>query len=267
MKPSRQPRPLRQLPRECPASGCEKVSIVGHSAGGWLARLYMVEFGTDDVALLVTLGTPHLPPPRGVPGVIDQTRGLLYHIDEYCPGAYHPEVKYVCVAGRYLRGHPFFGPKLLDASATATGVAASLVEEDIVAVAATGVGPAVATAEMDESDVGGSVGGNGGLLKADEAGAARTTAGGVEVMLQGGERKLVPPSLQTRVVGQGYKQVCGKVDVWGDGVVPVEAAHLEGALNICIDGVFHSPVGANGGDRPWYGSEGILTKWVHYLLE
>lgn len=96
-----------------------KVSLIGHSAGGWLARLFLYEFGTEDVELLVTLGTPHLwvwliifpkwknkkkllfrPPPQGIQGVVDQTRGLLYHIEENFPGAFHSEVKYVCVAGR-----------------------------------------------------------------------------------------------------------------------------------------------------------------------
>jgi len=42
------------------------------------------------------------PPPRNVPGVVDQTRGLLYYVEENCPGAFHaPHVKYVCIAGRY----------------------------------------------------------------------------------------------------------------------------------------------------------------------
>lgn len=42
------------------------------------------------------------PPPRDVPGVVDQTRGLLYYVEENCPGAFHaPDVKYVCIAGRY----------------------------------------------------------------------------------------------------------------------------------------------------------------------
>jgi alpha-beta hydrolase superfamily lysophospholipase len=35
------------------------LSLVGHSAGGWLARLYMEEFGMSDISLLLTLGTPH----------------------------------------------------------------------------------------------------------------------------------------------------------------------------------------------------------------
>lgn len=84
-------------------------------------------------------------------------------------------------------------------------------------------------------------------------------------------------SISQKIVGLGYMQVCGKSDVWGDGVVPVESAHLEGANNIELDGVYHSPVGAarsatdNGdsseGDRVWYGSQNILSEWVNYLHE
>jgi pimeloyl-ACP methyl ester carboxylesterase len=37
-----------------------KISLIGHSAGGWLARVYMEEFDASDISLLLTLGTPHL---------------------------------------------------------------------------------------------------------------------------------------------------------------------------------------------------------------
>lgn len=36
------------------------LSLIGHSAGGWLARVYMQEFGHSHISLLLTLGTPHL---------------------------------------------------------------------------------------------------------------------------------------------------------------------------------------------------------------
>lgn len=36
------------------------ISLVGHSAGGWLARVYLQEFESSDISLLLTLGTPHL---------------------------------------------------------------------------------------------------------------------------------------------------------------------------------------------------------------
>ena len=36
-------------------------------------------------------------------------------------------------------------------------------------------------------------------------------------------------SIQQRIVGLGYLSVCGSASVWGDGVVPLPSAHLEGA--------------------------------------
>lgn len=41
-------------------SGDQKLSLIGHSAGGWLARVFMEEFNSSDVSLLLTLGSPHL---------------------------------------------------------------------------------------------------------------------------------------------------------------------------------------------------------------
>jgi pimeloyl-ACP methyl ester carboxylesterase len=40
--------------------GDSTLSLIGHSAGGWLARLYMQQFGVSHISLLLTLGTPHL---------------------------------------------------------------------------------------------------------------------------------------------------------------------------------------------------------------
>lgn len=75
------------------------------------------------------------------------------------------------------------------------------------------------------------------------------------------------PSFRARFLGQGYKQVCGRADVWGDGVVPEVSAHLEGALNLSFNGVYHSPVGSDDTIRPWYGSPVIVKDWIHHLLE
>ncbi|XP_057512820.1 uncharacterized protein LOC130794881 [Actinidia eriantha] len=73
-------------------------------------------------------------------------------------------------------------------------------------------------------------------------------------------------TLRARFIGQGYKQVCGQADVWGDGVVPEVAARLEGALNISFNGVYHSPVASDDASRPWYGSPAIVEQWIHHLL-
>ena len=35
-------------------------------------------------------------------------------------------------------------------------------------------------------------------------------------------------SIAQKVVGAGYQQVCGDARVWGDGITPIVAAHLEG---------------------------------------
>lgn len=61
-------------------------------------------------------------------------------------------------------------------------------------------------------------------------------------------------------------QVCGQADVWGDGVVPVVSAHLKGALNVTLEGVYHSPVGSDDATRPWYGSSAVVEHWIRHLL-
>ena len=78
---------VRDTVREAMAvSGSDQVVLVGHSAGGWLARAFLgdpqwfvgdagqkagagqvSEKPNPAVAALVTLGTPQLPPPVGAP--------------------------------------------------------------------------------------------------------------------------------------------------------------------------------------------------------
>ncbi|XP_060217862.1 uncharacterized protein LOC132645104 [Lycium barbarum] len=203
--------------KELAQGGNGTLSFIGHSAGGWLARLYLQEFGSSDISLLLTLGTPHQPPPKGLPGVIDQTRGLLYYVEENCAKAvYSPELRYVCIAGRYIQGSRFF-----DSSSTYSSEAMGDVEEPMTEVAA----------------------------------VSNTNA-----------ETLTGSTFRTRFVGQGYKQVCGQADVWGDGVVPEVSAHLKGALNVTLDGVYHSPVGSDDATTPWYGSPAVVEHWIRHLL-
>ncbi|VVB14957.1 unnamed protein product [Arabis nemorensis] len=201
----------------------QRLSLIGHSAGGWLARVYMEEYGNSDISLLLTLGTPHLPPPRGQSGVIDQTRGLLYYVEEHCAKAvYTPELRYVCIAGRYIRGAPLVNN----------------VDADVDSDVTMGINSGAAISEF--------------AIASDKKSGSQVSSG---------------PSFRARFVGQGYKQVCGKADVWGDGVVPEVSAHLEGALNVSFDGVYHSPVGSDDKTRPWYGSPVIVKDWIHHLIE
>jgi len=67
--------------------------------------------------------------------------------------------------------------------------------------------------------------------------------------------------------GAGYKQVCGDATAWGDGITPVECAHLPGdrVERIDIEGAYHSPLGASE-DRPWYGNAPHIDQWIDKVI-
>ncbi len=73
-------------------------------------------------------------------------------------------------------------------------------------------------------------------------------------------------SLKAKFAGAGYQQVCGAAEVDGDFIVPTAAAHLDGAVNLEIEGCFHSPLGSKLAFLgPWYGSEEFLGAWVDWV--
>ncbi|MBF2079490.1 MAG: lipase [Synechococcales cyanobacterium T60_A2020_003] len=171
-------------------SGSDRVNLVGHSAGGWIARIYLGEVPYDihpsdagrkvrwnahsAIATLVTLGTPHISQERW-------TKRNLDFVKENYPGAFYPSVQYVCVAGKAMKGEPF-------------------------------------------------------SIKSWR-------------------------SLQGWFTYSSYQLTCGQGNCWGDEITPVEAAHLEGATNLVLDQVVHSP-------RPqkiWYGSADVVPQWAKYL--
>lgn len=171
--------------------GGSDINLVGHSAGGWLARIYLGEQPYDIhpgdqpppgdnsnsvwsahtfVTTLVTLGTPHTSQERW-------TLKNLNFVNQTYPGAFHADVHYICVAGKSVQGQRWGG------------------------------------------------GWRGWLAQSS------------------------------------YQLTCGTGDGWGDGITPIAAAHLDGAQNIIVEGVGHSPKP----DRPWYGSPQCLTQWSQYL--
>lgn len=158
------------------------INLIGHSAGGWISRIYLGEkpyFGRGGVALLepwqahtyvttlVTLGTPHISQERW-------TRWNLNFVNNNYPGAFYRNVRYVCVAGKSIFGEQRRGKWLAYSS---------------------------------------------------------------------------------------YKQTCGQGNSWGDGITPIAAAHLEGAENLVLEGVKHSPRTTG----IWYGTPSVLPSWVPYL--
>lgn len=158
-----------------------QINLIGHSAGGWISRIYLGEkpylgrgavkpllWGSHPlVATLVTLGTPHISQERW-------TRWNLDFVKNNYPGAFYPNVRYVCVAGKTIFGERRRGSWLAYSS---------------------------------------------------------------------------------------YQLTCGQGNTWGDGITPIAAAHLDGAENLVLEGVKHSPRSPG----IWYGSPEPLKAWVSYL--
>lgn len=72
-------------------------------------RAYLSEWASNDirqrVVKLVSLGSPHNPPPSDSSmSKIDQTRGLLSYINTNYPGAHEKSVEYVSIIGNGVVG-------------------------------------------------------------------------------------------------------------------------------------------------------------------
>jgi pimeloyl-ACP methyl ester carboxylesterase len=151
-----------------------QVNIIAHSAGGWVARIYLGDIPYYDriwhaepmVASLISLGTPHR-------SLEPWTRRNLGFVNDNYPGAFHPNVKYVCVAGKSVYG----------------------------------------------------------------------------------EKKL-----SGWLAYSSYELTCGVGNTWGDGITPIEAAHLDGAENLVVEGANHSPRSGT-----WYGSATVSDVWSGYI--
>ncbi|MGQ4646173.1 alpha/beta hydrolase [Lyngbya aestuarii] len=161
-----------------------QVNLIGHSAGGWIARIYLGEMPytihgdvTESthslwhahpyISTLVSLGTPHVSQERW-------TKRNLDFVNLNYPGAFYPTVKYVCVAGKAIYGKRSLGSWLAYSS---------------------------------------------------------------------------------------YQLTCSEGNCWGDGITPIPAALLQGATNLTLEGVLHSPRR----EGMWYGSPQVLQSWVEHL--
>jgi pimeloyl-ACP methyl ester carboxylesterase len=70
-------------------------------------------------------------------------------------------------------------------------------------------------------------------------------------------------SPEANLAAINYRVQCGKSEVWGDGVIPLECAKLNGALNLVLDGVWH--VGILG--KIGYETPAATAQWGKYLGE
>ena len=87
-------------------SDSDKAVLVGYSAGGILARVYIGGdppyggrrySGHRRISHLITLGTPHNAPNRGVLAPIAE-------VNELFPSTLHSNIRYLCVAGDAVNG-------------------------------------------------------------------------------------------------------------------------------------------------------------------
>lgn len=200
-----------EVDRAYEESGGQKVLLLAHSAGGWLARAAMADGvwcserqikTSDRIQCLTTLGAIHRVPSVGPNSCV--TRGALKNTDALYPGAFLREdgIAYITVGG--------------------SAVVGDNTKPDSV-----------------------------GLSEADELYSKR------------GEGSA------GRVAFTSYKAVSGIGDIIGDGVVPLEWAHLEGAKQITLDGVVHSinEAGTTIPSNRWYGSEDVIDRWLPIVLE
>ena len=94
-------------------TGAEKVTLVGHSAGGLLCRTYLGDkagrttyAGHRRVSRLITLASPHRVRAK-------RLLSPFARVDELLPGAFHePSVRYLSVAGSAVSGEDSFPGRL-----------------------------------------------------------------------------------------------------------------------------------------------------------
>ncbi len=95
------------------------INIVGHSAGGWITRIYLGEqsydihggatikeatswCGSQFVQTLITLGTPHS-------SFEYWARKNLNFVNNNYPGAFYSQINYICLAGKSIYGEQCLG--------------------------------------------------------------------------------------------------------------------------------------------------------------
>lgn len=223
-----------------------RVALVGHSAGGWLARIVLggeryqgVRYGRSGwVHTLLTLGSPHqsienypfgraeesLVGPNveaAPPGVRGSSLQFANHF--YPHAAALGGVRVVCACGDVIRGRTLWGP-----SGSAGG-------SDHGGAGGSGRSPSLASGSLDE----GSDFGRG-------------------LQTRGGSR------WDAYVAYESYKSGCGRGDVDGDGVTPLCISQLPGADELLLPGVWHVPRGRG---QLWYGDAAVQERWLPYLRE
>jgi pimeloyl-ACP methyl ester carboxylesterase len=210
-------------------SGGEKVLLIGHSAGGWLARAAMgdgrwsenvnddekkeVVRTSDRVRCLATIGSIHMVPEQESTCV---TRGALKYTDDNYPGAFlmNEGIGYVSVGGEAIIGDD----------------------------------------TKEDKDIQKKINNEDGELLISEVDALYKKRG---------------EGNANRVAFSSYKAVSGNGNLIGDGVVPIPWTQLEGSKQVVLKNVLHSinEAGTTKPTDRWYGSENVVDRWLPAVLE
>ncbi|EWM22016.1 conserved unknown protein [Nannochloropsis gaditana] len=145
-----QPPPLPSPSSVPPSARRYDVALVGHSAGGWVARIYLSSVpydgrayqGSRFVSTLITLGSPHVFPSRyrdRAVGKVPYALRNLKFVEESCGRDGGGGVRMVCVGSRAVRGRSWLGGRVRDWAASSYALCGY------------------------EEEVGGEVGGKGGV--------------------------------------------------------------------------------------------------------
>ena len=254
-----------------------KIVVVGHSAGGWLARA-AVGYGSeayqkeeneetakngsnrnrnsensnndrigidiDRILGIVTLGSPHLPLPntrrkmKMIPdeSIMDITGGALRDTNTKFPGAYfRDKMFYITAVGNAV-----------EASATTDLSSPSHVVQT--------------TASLTTSTAIHSTAGIDVARVSSHTKTPTTTNNAKAIDYQSVARI-------KQMAYHSYKLVSGDGKARGDGVVPMHYAHLDGALQINLDHVYHAAeISPTHCSPTWYGSDTIIDQWMDSVM-
>jgi hypothetical protein len=64
-------------------------------------------------------------------------------------------------------------------------------------------------------------------------------------------------TLRERLAYAVYEELIGQGDVWGDGLVPVASALLDGSQQLVLEGASHY----TGFGGPWFGAADVIARW------
>jgi len=240
--------------------------VVGHSAGGWLARTWLgsspymgrVYGGAKKTRVLLTLGTPHYSLERYPFGRVSEK---LFADPEARAGFEREAVLF-----SQLRKKKKLDDDDDDAARAESPWTASRALESTLALTNFRY-PGAFEAGVRYVSVCGR-----GVVGATPRRFLRTVAESTRRRFTDGNEAFVsegaPATLASVGAGVSYAASCGSCDgVDGDGVTPLRSAMLRGATEIVLEGVTHKakPTRDESGDA-WYGAAPVVRTWAPELF-